>query len=125
MVRSLYLPDISQRRRGALAAIYRHISKNLKAGVGYNFTNSHDTDRFEVQHKAYSSILSGLCDARVLRCAAGIRCSFEIGHPCSGTGWVQVNKDECVRTFEATPGKRDIVFDFNLSYSKVFRLCLT
>src|SRR4029077_17461828 len=37
-VRTLYLPDINQRRRGALAAIYRHISKNLKAGVGYNFT---------------------------------------------------------------------------------------
>jgi hypothetical protein len=41
-VRTLYLPDISQRRRGALAAIYRHISKNLKAGVGYNFTDFSD-----------------------------------------------------------------------------------
>jgi flagellar motor protein MotB len=41
-VRTLYLPDISQRRSGALAAIYRHIGKNLKAGVGYNFTNFSD-----------------------------------------------------------------------------------
>jgi flagellar motor protein MotB len=41
-VRTLYLPDLSQRRSGALAAIYRHISKNLKAGVGYNFTNFSD-----------------------------------------------------------------------------------
>jgi flagellar motor protein MotB len=40
--RTLYLPDISQRRSGALVAIYRHISKNLKAGVGYNFTNFSD-----------------------------------------------------------------------------------
>src|SRR5207245_5499168 len=30
-VRTLYLPAISRRPRGALAAIYRHISKNLKA----------------------------------------------------------------------------------------------
>jgi hypothetical protein len=41
-VRTLYLPDISQRRSGALAAIYHHIGKNLKAGVGYNFTNFSD-----------------------------------------------------------------------------------
>jgi flagellar motor protein MotB len=41
-VRMLYLPDISQRRSGALAAIYRHISKNLKVGLGYNFTNFSD-----------------------------------------------------------------------------------
>ena len=51
-VRSLYLPDISQRRRGALAAIYRHISKNLKAGVGYNFTNfSDDLTDLKYNHK--------------------------------------------------------------------------
>ena len=41
-VRQLGLPDINQNRRGALAAIYRHISKNLKAGVGYNFTSFSD-----------------------------------------------------------------------------------
>jgi flagellar motor protein MotB len=41
-VRTLGLPDLNQRRRGALAAIYHHISKNLKAGVGYNFTNFSD-----------------------------------------------------------------------------------
>jgi hypothetical protein len=41
-VRKLGLPDLNQRRRGALAAIYRHISKNLKAGVGYNFTDFSD-----------------------------------------------------------------------------------
>jgi flagellar motor protein MotB len=41
-VRTLYLPDISQRRSGALAAIYHRIGNNLKAGVGYNFTNFSD-----------------------------------------------------------------------------------
>jgi flagellar motor protein MotB len=41
-VRQLGLPDINQRRRGILTAIYHHISKNLKAGVGYNFTNFSD-----------------------------------------------------------------------------------
>jgi hypothetical protein len=41
-VRQLGLPDINQSRRGALAAIYRHITKNLKAGVGYNFTDFSD-----------------------------------------------------------------------------------
>jgi flagellar motor protein MotB len=41
-VRTLDLPDINQRRRGVLAAIYHHIGKNLKAGVGYNFTDFSD-----------------------------------------------------------------------------------
>ena len=41
-VRLLDLPDVNQSRRGALTAIYRHISKNLKAGVGYNFTDFSD-----------------------------------------------------------------------------------
>jgi flagellar motor protein MotB len=51
-VRTLYLPDLSQRRSGALAAIYRHISKNLKAGIGYNFTNfSDDLTDLNYKHK--------------------------------------------------------------------------
>jgi len=41
-VRQLGLPDINQNRRGVLTAIYHNISKNLKAGVGYNFTNFSD-----------------------------------------------------------------------------------
>jgi len=41
-VRTLDLRDVSQRRRGALAAIYRYIGKNLKVGVGYNFTDFSD-----------------------------------------------------------------------------------
>jgi hypothetical protein len=38
----LGLPDINQRRRGVLTAIYHHINKDLKAGVGYNFTDFSD-----------------------------------------------------------------------------------
>ena len=41
-VRQLGLPDINQNRRGVLTAIYHHLSKNLKAGVGYNFTDFSD-----------------------------------------------------------------------------------
>jgi len=51
-VRMLSLPDIRQRRRGALAAIYRHIGKNLKVGVGYNFTDfSDDLTDLKYNHK--------------------------------------------------------------------------
>jgi len=38
----LSLPDVRQRRSGALAAVYRYIGKNLKIGVGYNFTDFSD-----------------------------------------------------------------------------------
>jgi flagellar motor protein MotB len=41
-VRQLGLPNINQSRRGVLGAIYHRISKNLKAGVGYNFTDFSD-----------------------------------------------------------------------------------
>jgi hypothetical protein len=37
--RMLDMPNISQRRRGALATIYRRIGNNLKFGLGYNFTD--------------------------------------------------------------------------------------
>ena len=40
--RMLSLPDIQQRRRGALATIYRRLGSNLKIGVGYNFTDFSD-----------------------------------------------------------------------------------
>jgi hypothetical protein len=51
-VRTLYLPNISQRRSGALAAIYHRIGNNLKAGVGYNFTNfSDDMTDLKYKHK--------------------------------------------------------------------------
>jgi hypothetical protein len=51
-VRTLGLPDVNQRRRGALAAIYRYIGKNLKVGAGYNFTDfSEDLTDLRYDHK--------------------------------------------------------------------------
>jgi hypothetical protein len=41
-VRTLDLPDLGQRRSGALAAFYRYIGKHLKVGAGYNFTDFSD-----------------------------------------------------------------------------------
>jgi len=40
--RMLELPDVSQRRSGALGAIYRYLGKHLKVGAGYNFTDFSD-----------------------------------------------------------------------------------
>jgi hypothetical protein len=40
--RMLDLPDLNQRRSGALAAVYRYIGEHLKAGGGYNFTDFSD-----------------------------------------------------------------------------------
>jgi hypothetical protein len=40
--RTLDLPDVRQRRSGALSAIYRYFGQHLKAGVGYNFTDFSD-----------------------------------------------------------------------------------
>jgi hypothetical protein len=48
----LDLRDISQRRRGALAAMYRYVGKNMKVGVGYNFTDfSDDLTDLNYNHK--------------------------------------------------------------------------
>ena len=40
--RMLDLPDIEQRRIGALVGIYRYLGKHLKVGAGYNFTDFSD-----------------------------------------------------------------------------------
>ncbi len=41
-VRMLDLPDVRQRRSGALLGVYRYIGKHLKVGAGYNFTDFSD-----------------------------------------------------------------------------------
>jgi hypothetical protein len=41
-MRLLDLPDINQRRGGALVGLYRYLGKNLKLGAGYNFTDFSD-----------------------------------------------------------------------------------
>ncbi|HEY2390255.1 MAG TPA: OmpA family protein [Candidatus Angelobacter sp.] len=51
-VRQLSLPDINQNQRGVLAAFYRRLTKNLKAGIGYNFTAfSDDLTDLNYKHK--------------------------------------------------------------------------
>ncbi|MCW8934373.1 MAG: OmpA family protein [Gammaproteobacteria bacterium] len=40
--RLLDLPDAEDRKEGSLLGIYRHIGKNIKLGVGYNFTDFSD-----------------------------------------------------------------------------------
>lgn len=40
--RMLSLPDAGDTRSGTLFAIYRHIKKNIKLGIGYNFTDFSD-----------------------------------------------------------------------------------
>jgi hypothetical protein len=41
-LRMLDLPDVSQRRSGALLAVYRYFGEHLKVGAGYNFTDFSD-----------------------------------------------------------------------------------
>jgi hypothetical protein len=37
--RMLDLPDLDERRSGALVTLYRYIGENFKVGLGYNFTD--------------------------------------------------------------------------------------
>jgi hypothetical protein len=41
-MRMLALPDLEDRRSGALLALYRYVGDHLKVGVGYNFTDFSD-----------------------------------------------------------------------------------
>ena len=59
--RTLGLPDVNQRRRGVLAAIYHHVGKNLKVGIGYNFTDfSDDLTDLKYNHKGIFVNLIGI-----------------------------------------------------------------
>jgi hypothetical protein len=40
--RTLDLPDVDQRRSGALVTVYRYLGEHFKVGVGYNFTDFSD-----------------------------------------------------------------------------------
>ena len=40
--RMLDMPDLNERRSGALVAVYRYVGKHLKVGAGYNFTDFSD-----------------------------------------------------------------------------------
>jgi flagellar motor protein MotB len=50
--RMLHLPDLNERRGGALLAIYRYLGDHFKVGVGYNFTDfSEDLTDLSYDHQ--------------------------------------------------------------------------
>jgi hypothetical protein len=50
--RMLHLPDLDERRIGALLAIYRYLGDHFKVGVGYNFTDfSEDLTDLSYDHQ--------------------------------------------------------------------------
>jgi hypothetical protein len=51
-VRTLELPDVSERRSGALVAVYRYFGDHVKIGAGYNFTDfSEDLTDLSYDHQ--------------------------------------------------------------------------
>jgi lipopolysaccharide assembly outer membrane protein LptD (OstA) len=50
--RMLHLPDLDERRSGALLVIYRYLGDHFKVGVGYNFTDfSEDLTDLSYNHR--------------------------------------------------------------------------
>ena len=50
--RALELPDLGERRGGALVAVYRYVGRHFKVGVGYNFTDfSEDLTDLSYEHQ--------------------------------------------------------------------------
>lgn len=60
--RALTMPDLGQTRAGALVAVYRHLGKHVKAGLGYNFTNfSEDlTDLSYRSHGIFMNVVGAM-----------------------------------------------------------------
>jgi hypothetical protein len=60
--RVLDLPDVDQRRGGALLGIYRYIGDHLKVGAGYNFTDFSDdlTDLSYDHQGAFLNVIGSL-----------------------------------------------------------------
>jgi flagellar motor protein MotB len=51
-MRTLELPDVSERRSGALVAVYRYFGDHVKIGAGYNFTDfSEDLTDLSYDHQ--------------------------------------------------------------------------
>jgi flagellar motor protein MotB len=50
--RALELPDLDERRGGALLAVYRYVGRHFKVGAGYNFTDfSEDLTDLSYEHQ--------------------------------------------------------------------------
>ncbi|HET7203009.1 MAG TPA: OmpA family protein [Steroidobacteraceae bacterium] len=60
--RLLELPDVDQRRSGALLGVYRSMGQNLKIGAGYNFTDFSDdlTDLSYDHQGAFVNVVGSL-----------------------------------------------------------------
>jgi len=59
-VRTLYLPDLDERRSGALLILYRYLGDNLKLGAGYNFSDfSEDLTDLSYDHHGFFFNLVG------------------------------------------------------------------
>jgi flagellar motor protein MotB len=60
--RALDMPGLNQRRSGMLVAVYRHLGKHVKAGLGYNFTNfSEDlTDMSFKSHGIFMNVVGAM-----------------------------------------------------------------
>lgn len=60
--RVLDMPDLNESRSGALVAVYRHLGKHVKAGLGYNFTNfSEDlTDMSFKSHGIFMNVVGAM-----------------------------------------------------------------
>ena len=60
--RTLYLPDLDERRTGGLTSLYYYFTDNFKAGVGYNFTNYSDdlTDLDYDDHGFFLNLVGSL-----------------------------------------------------------------
>ena len=60
--RTLYLPDLSDQRSGAVFTIYRYLGKHFKIGIGYNFTDYSDdlTDLDFDRHGLFINLIGTL-----------------------------------------------------------------
>jgi len=60
--RLLKMPDLNETRAGTLLALYRHLGKHVKAGVGYNFTNfSEDLTELSFrQHGIFMNVVGSM-----------------------------------------------------------------
>ena len=60
--RMLELPDLDERRGGALVTLYRYLGDHFKVGVGYNFTDFSDdlTDLSYDQHGFFINLVGTL-----------------------------------------------------------------
>ena len=58
----LALPDLDERRSGALVALYRYLGDHFKVGVGYNFTDFSDdlTDLSYDHHGVFFNLVGTL-----------------------------------------------------------------